>query len=172
MPFTSEKEMYAPVCLWLDKLLKGRHKGAKISVFDSSRRSLARIIQETGLSANLPTEWRSWDIYVDVVGFACTAQQTHLAFVECKLGAITLGNFSQLLGYSRVALPQYSIIISPRGASDSLRSLLLTYERTDILQYYYQLGKISLSVAVARWDEKGVCIDAGSVISGQNNLWR
>ena len=172
MSFTSEKEMYAPVCLWLENFLKSRHRRAKIYVFDSSRRSLARLIQETGLSENLPAEWHSWDIYVDVVGFACTAQQTHLAFVECKNSYITLGHFSQLLGYSRVALPQYSIIISPQGASDSLRSLLLTYERTDILQYHSEQGRMSLSVAVARWDERGMCIDAGSVISGQNNLWR
>ena len=172
MPFANEREMYAPVCAWLERFLQSRHTEAKIYVFDSSRRSLTRLIQETGLSANLPAEWHSWDIFVDVVGFACTAQQTYLAFVECKLGGITLGNFSQLLGYSRVALPQYSLITSPQGASDSLRSLLLTYERTDILQYHYEQGRISLSVAVARWDEKGMCIDAGSVISGQNNLWR
>ncbi len=172
MAFTSEKEMYSPVCAWLEKFLQSRHSRAKIYVFDSSRRSLARLIQETGLSANLPAEWQSWDIYVDVVGFACIARQTYLAFVECKLGAITLGNFSQLLGYSRVALPQYSIIISPQGASDSLRSLLLTYERTDILQYHVEQGRISLSVAVARWDENGEYIDVGSIISGQNNLWR
>jgi len=164
--------MYAPVCLWLERFLQNRNRGAKIYVFDSSQRSLTRIIQEKGLSTNLPAEWHSWDIYVDVVGFACTAKQTYLAFVECKLGAITLGNFSQLLGYSRVALPQYSIIVSPQGASDSLRSLLLTYERTDILQYHSEQGRLSLVVAVARWDDNGACIDVGSVISGQNNLWR
>lgn len=172
MPFTSEKEMYSPVCAWLESFLQSRHRKAKIYVFDSSRRSLARLIQDTGLSANLPAEWHSWDIFVDVVGFAFTNEHTYLAFVECKLGAITLGNFSQLLGYSRVALPQYSIIISPQGASDSLRSLLLTYERTDILQYHFEKGKIPLSVAVASWDENGKCIDIGSVISGQNKLWR
>jgi hypothetical protein len=172
MSFTSEKEMYAPVCVWLERFLQSRHSGATIHIFDSSRRSLARLIQETGLSANLPAEWHSWDIYVDVVGFACTTQHTYLAFVECKLGAITLGNFSQLLGYSRVALPQYSIIISPQGASDSLRSLLLTFERTDILQYHVEQGRLPLSVAVASWNENGACIDVGSVISGDNNLWR
>lgn len=172
MAFISEKEMYAPVCAWLEKFLQSRHSRAKIYVFDSSRRSLARLIQEAGLSANLPAEWQSWDIYVDVVGFACTSQQTYLAFVECKNTYITLSHFSQLLGYSRVALPQYSLIISPQGASDSLRSLLLTYERTDVLQYHFEKGRISLSVAVARWDENGECLDAGSTISRQNNLWR
>lgn len=172
MPFTNEKEMYAPVSSWLKRFLQSRHLRAKIYVFDSSRRSLARLIQETGLSANLPAEWHSWDIYVDVVGFACTTKQTYLAFVECKFSFITLRDFSQLLGYSRVAIPQYSIIISPKGASDSLRSLLQTFERNDILQYYVEKGKLPLSVAVARWDENGECIDIGSMISGQSNLWR
>lgn len=164
--------MYPQVCEWLENFLQSRHSKAKVRVFDSSRRSLSRLIQETGLSANLPAEWQSWDIYVDVVGFAFTSHQTYLAFVECKNSHITLSHFSQLLGYSRVALPQYSIIISPQGASDSLRSLLLTYERTDILQYHFEKGKIPLSVAIAHWDENGKCIDSGSTISGQNNLWR
>jgi hypothetical protein len=48
---------------------------------------------------------------------------------------------------------------------------LVTFERTDILRYHSERGKLPLSVAVARWDENGVCIDIGSVISGENNLW-
>ena len=172
MPFNSEREMYPAVCKWLERFLQNRHRGAKVFVFDSSRRSLARLIQETGLNANLPAEWHSWDIYVDVVGFAITARQTLLAFVECKNTLITLGHLSQLLGYSRVALPNYSLITSPQGASDSLRSLLVTFERTDILRYHSERGKLSRSVAVARWDENGACIDIGSIIAGENNLWR
>jgi hypothetical protein len=171
MPFANEREMYPAVCAWLERFLRNKHRGADVFVFDSSRRSLARLIQEAGLNTDLPAEWHSWDIYVDIVGFACTARQTSLAFVECKKGYITLSHLSQLLGYSRVALPQYSLIISPQGASDSLRSLLVTFERTDILHYHSERGKLSLSVAVARWGEHGACIDLGSVISGENNLW-
>jgi hypothetical protein len=172
MSYQREKDMYPPVRRWLQGFLRSKHRGADIQVFDSSRKSLARLIQETGLLRNLPLEWPSWDIYVDVVGFACTAKTTALAFVECKNGAITLAHLSQLLGYSRVALPRYSILIAPQGASSALNSLLVTFGRTDVLQYHTPSGQLSRSVAIAKWDENGACLDLGSIICGNDNVWR
>lgn len=119
-----------------------------------------------------PAEWQSCDIYVDIVGFALTAAATRLAFIECKNEPVTLSHLSQTIGYSRVALPDYSIVISPQGASDALRSLLSTFGRADVLQYHIQKGKLPRSIAVARWSESAGCIDAGSIISGNDNLWR
>lgn len=170
MVYRSEKEMYPAVCQWLNVFLKGRHRGAAINVFDASRKSLARLIQETGFFKNLPAEWQSWDIYVDVVGFARTSQATALAFTECKNEAITLAHLSQLLGYSRVALPHYSVLLAPQGASDALR--LLHLGRTDVLVYHSQEGKLPHSVAVARWDETGGCLEVGLIICGADNVWR
>jgi hypothetical protein len=95
-----------------------------------------------------------------------------LAFVECKNAAITIGHLSQLLGYSRIALPQYAIIIAPQGPSTALQSLLVTFGRADVLQYYTSPGRLARSVAIAKWDERGVCLDASSIICGNNNLWR
>jgi hypothetical protein len=172
MAYRSEKDMYPAVCQWLSVFLRGRHRGAEIRVFDASRKSLARLIQETGLFKNLPAEWQSWDIYVDVVGFALTAKTTVLAFAECKNEAVTLSHLSQLLGYSRVALPHYSVIIAPQGASDTLRSLLVTFGRTDVLVYHTEKGKLPRSVAVARWDNSSGCLDIGSIICGSDNVWR
>lgn len=85
MPFLNEKEMYPVVCEWLEKYLKNKHKRAEVRVFDTSQRSLTRVITDGGLSKNLAPEWVSWDIYVDVVGFVITSKLTTLAFVECKL---------------------------------------------------------------------------------------
>ena len=172
MPFRRESDMYPAVCQWLAGFMQSRHRDAKIHVFDASRKSLARLINETGLIKNLPAEWQSWEIYVDVVGFAITPKATVLGFAECKNEAITLSHLSQLLGYSRVALPQYSILIAPQGASDALRSLLVTFGRTDVLQYHTQKGRLPRSVAVARWDELGACIDLGTIICGSDNVWR
>ncbi len=172
MAYRNEKEMYPAVCQWLSVFLKGRHRGAAVQVFDASRKSLARLIQETGLFKNLPVEWQSWDIYVDVVGFAISPTTTALAFAECKNEAITLAHLSQLLGYSRVALPHYSVILAPQGASDALRSLLVTFGRTDVLAYHAEKGKLPRAVAVARWNELGACLDVGSIISGSDNVWR
>jgi hypothetical protein len=77
---------------------------------------------------------------------------------------ITLVNLSQLLGYTKVVIPQYSIIVAPQGASDSLLSLLKTFNRLDILQYQDRSGKFLRYIAVARWDENSQCIDYGSII--------
>jgi hypothetical protein len=167
--FQKESGMYPPVCKWLEKFLQDRYRNASVRVFDASRKSLARLVQETGLIANLPPEWLSWDIHVDVVGFATANKSTDLAFVECKNEAITLGHVSQLLGYSRVALPQYSFIVAPQGASDSLRSLLLTYHRLDVLEYFRHPGSLPRSILVAQWNETAGCIDPGSIITGDSN---
>ncbi|MCC7355454.1 MAG: hypothetical protein IT330_17065 [Anaerolineae bacterium] len=169
MTYRQESDMYPFVCQWLTGFLSDRHRHATIRVFDSSRKSLSRLIQETGLITNLPPEWPSWDIHVDVVGFALTEKATGLAFVECKNVGITLGHVSQLMGYSRVALPQYSFIVSPQGASDSLRSLLLTFGRLDVLHYQSQAGRLPRSIVVARWDETANCIDVGSLVTNDVN---
>jgi hypothetical protein len=185
MSFVSEKEMYPPVCAWLEKFLRGRHRRADVRVFDASRRSLARLIHENGLHANLPPEWpsweifvdvvgfarTSWEIFVDVVGFARTSRKTYLAFIECKNTAITLSHLSQLLGYSRISQPHYALLVAPQGPSDALRSLLLTFGRKDVLAYRARAGKLAQSIAIARWDETGACLDLGSIITGENNPW-
>jgi hypothetical protein len=119
--------------------------------------------------ANLPAEWPSWDIHVDIVGFALTAKTTRLTFVECKNAAITLDHLSQILGYSRVALPEFSFLIAPQGVSDSLRTLLLTHHRLDILNYDQRPGLWPRSIIVARWNEAASTLDADSIITGDMN---
>jgi len=166
MIYKQEKDMYPSVCNWLKEFLAGRHRKAVIKVFDTSRKSLVRLIQEKRLMSNLPPEWQSWDIYVDVVGFIIHKKTSQLAFVECKNIAVTLAHLSQLLGYSRVVLPEYSFIISPKGISDSLKSLLLTFNRIDILQYSDIQGKLPHTVSIARWDGTAGCIDNNSLITG------
>lgn len=162
--------MYPFVCRWLSDFLRTRHPKEDIKVFNSSRKSLVRLIQENHLIKNLSPEWNSYDIYVDIVGFIIQDSFTLLAFVECKNAPITLGNVSQLLGYSRVAHPHYSFIVSPQGASSSLISLLKTYDRTDILQYDSKPGKRSKSLVVAKWDDSANCIDSSSFISDGNAI--
>ena len=165
MVYSNEREMYPFVRRWLDELLRARYPARTIKVFDSSRKSLARLVAENSLMADLPAEWPSWDIHVDIVGFALKPGATELAFVECKNIPITLGHLSQLLGYSRVAKPRLSFIVSPQGVSDSLKSLLVAFQRTDVLQYSEQKGKLLCSIIVAKWSETASTIDQGSLIA-------
>ena len=72
--------------------------------------------------------------------------------MECKNTKLTLAQLSQLLGYSRIAQPLYSFLISPVGFSLTLVSLLQKYRRHDVLEYLWEPGKIPWQVAVAQWD--------------------
>lgn len=133
--YKNEHEIYEPVRRWLSSYLTGRHKKADIQVYDVSRVSLATFIDRQGWQTLFPSEWRTWDIHVDVAGFIVAPDRAELSLVECKLRPITLGDLSQLLGYSRVAKPLLSFLVSPAGVSGSLTSLLMTYNRWDILVY-------------------------------------
>ena len=166
MPQASEREMYRPVRARHEGFLVDRHRGCVVRVLDGSRTSLARLVDREGLAEGLAPEWPSWDMKVDVVGFAIGEGGTHWAFVECKPNAVNLRALSQPLGYSRVARPVYSFIVAPHGASDALRSLLLTFSRLDVLRYREEAGQLPWSIVVARWDSTRGCIDTGSMITG------
>lgn len=161
-----ESELYPFIVRWFSSYLQDRFPHDTVLVLDSSRKSLSRLIRERGLFAGLPDEWPSWDIHVDIVGFVSTQRRKYLSFVECKVNALNLDHMSQLLGYSRVANPLHSFLISPEGVSDSLRSLLVTYGRLDVLDYSNSPGHLPRSIKVARWDHGAEAIDVGSMITG------
>ena len=169
MPYKKEIEMYQHVITWLENFLVGKYRKHKIKVFDTSRKSLTKLIQEQGLMQNLPNEWHSWEIFVDVTGFAITETETIIAFAECKLGFTTLDHLSQLLGYSRVVKPAHSFLLSPGGPSDNLQSLLTTFGRTDVLEYDSQKGEFGKSIVVARWDDASYHIDHNKLITKDGN---
>ena len=82
-----------------------------------------------------------------------------LAFVECKMGPITLGDVGQLLGYSLVARPEWSYLVSPEGMSGRLSTLLLTYGRQDVLSY----GR-DRHIRIARWNIDRNEIDLATLV--------
>lgn len=163
--YASEKEMYPAVLAWLMKFLQERHPELSIKSYDSSQRSLAKLIQDEGLHAGLPSQWVSWDIQVDIAAFLLSESQTELAFVECKNKPTTLSDLSQLLGYSRVANPQYSFLLSPAGKSDFLVTLLQTFARHDVLKYDYPAGETSRAIVVADWIPESDSIDWNTIIA-------
>ncbi len=169
MTYLREDEMYVPVKEWLLSYLQTRHKKAVVKVFDSSKQSLSRIISDNNLQAVVPPEWVSWDIQVDVVGFAVAGTDSSVALVECKLDPLTLRDLSQLIGYCRVAKPLYAFLVSPKGISDSLLSLLKTYKRIDILSYGERKGKLPLSIVLAGWSSDTKDLDWSSVVTDDQN---
>ena len=156
--YAREKEMYPDVMAWLKRALQGMHPRASIETYDTSAVALYRFLEVQGLHELFP-QYRSYDIYVDVTGVVRTRRQAHLAFVECKLKAIALRDLSQLLGYSRVAMPLYSIIISPAGLGSAVTYLLKTYGRLDVLEYSPQKR-----LKVATWDSSRAEISLPTLI--------
>jgi hypothetical protein len=65
----------------------------------------------------------------------------------------------RLLGYSKVAKPIYSIIVSPAGMSKALSLLLKVYRRYDVLEY---AEDTRLKVGI--WDAVRRMIDPATII--------
>ncbi|MDX2075711.1 MAG: hypothetical protein SFZ02_04730 [bacterium] len=164
MPYTSEKEMYPDIINWLQLFLKQRFSSQKVIVKDGSRTPLKRILQDENLNPQNKPEWLTFDILVDICGFIIHDNAIEFAFVECKNKAINLLDVSQLLGYSKVALPIFSCIVSPFGMSSDVARLLVTYNRQDILEYRHDKGKQAQSIFVATWSQERQTLDFATLI--------
>lgn len=168
MSYQSENEMYPSVVEWLNRFLGQKFRKAKILVADTSRVALNNFIARQNLEPFFSPEWITFDLHVDVTGIVLTNQRAELVFVECKLPALTLSNVSQLLGYSRIALPLYSFLISPAGYNDSVISLIKTYSRGDILEYHWEKGKTARNLMLATWNERAQEIEPSTIIPARS----
>lgn len=166
MKYKSEKDMYPDVCQWLEAFLKDRFRQAEVDVHSLPHTPISRFLS-TYDRGSFPGEWVPWNIKVDVVGFVHHPNRsTDLVFVECKKNRLTLADLSQLLGYSRIARPLYSFLISPLGFSQSLVSLLQEYRRHDVLVYHSEAGKLPRQLIVAQWEMTSRHLNRHTMIGG------
>ena len=166
MKYKSETQMYPDVRQWLEDFLKDRFQRADVDVHILSHTPISRFLS-TYDRGNFAEEWVTWNIKVDIVGFVHQFNKpTHLVFVECKNTKLTVAHLSQLLGYSRIARPLYAFLISPVGFSAVLVSLLKEYQRHDVLEYYWEPGRIPRRVVVAEWDMATRNLDRNTMIGG------
>lgn len=158
-----EQDLYDPVRKWLHNFLKRKYPSAQlIRVEDTSRITVASFLQRNHLLKFLPIG-DAFDIKVDITGAVLNKLQSkvkiYIAIVEIKSGTISLRNFSQLLGYSKVVLPKHSFIISPAGWSVSLQRLIRDYNRRDVLEYLP--GKF---ITVGKWDLSSNSLRPGDLL--------
>jgi len=146
----SEKELYRPISEWLQGFLKGRYRRHKIIVEDTHRRKLSEFIFSKNIHRYFPN-YSLFDIKVDITGVILGEDSAQLVFIECKIKPIRLLDVGQLLGYSLVAKPAYSFLISPGGLSAPLFSLLKNYGRYDILEYATS-GPSKKKLIICTWD--------------------
>ncbi|RLG16979.1 hypothetical protein DRN63_03515 [Nanoarchaeota archaeon] len=150
--------MYPHVEAWLKNLLKSKFKNKVVRVADTSKKVLSRWLFEQGFHKYFE-DYQTYEIEVDITGVLEGDGEADLVFVECKLGKITLRDLSQLLGYSKVANPLLSFIISPQGVSTSINLLLNVFRRNDLL--YYSTSRF---IIIGKWDEHKRELDFTSII--------
>ena len=163
-PYSSEQAMYSEVCAWLQGLLKSRFPRSKVMVADTSRVTLGSFMEREGWAELFP-DYQTYEINVDITGIVHTKKPC-LTFVECKLTTLKLRDVSQLLGYSKVAKPIYSLIISPVGISQALSLLLKIHRRYDVLEYAEgRRLKVGIWDAVRRTVDPATLIPPGESLS-------
>lgn len=133
-------------------------------MYDTHATKLSRFLLRKDLHTHFP-EYKSYEIMTDVTGIVKDGDKVDLVFVECKLQPITLGDISQLLGYSRVALPLCSLLLSPKGISSSVSYLFNTLRRYDVLKY-----ADNKRIVVARWNPQSNDLDFQSIIPRGEHL--
>jgi len=164
MRYSSEKEMYPKVAAWLAGYLKHKHPKASVKAYNTSRENLSDFIRRHKLSKYFP-EAETYVIKVDITGVIKDNEKCYLAFVECKLNSISLKDVFQLIGYSKVVLPVFSIIISPAGISPPVNKLINLYRRYDILTY-----TDNQKVRIASWNKTAGDIEAATLLPHGEHL--
>ena len=144
-----EAQLYEPISQWLEKALKT--KGFKdIRVHDTSSYYLGKWILRNDLAEQF--EFCSkYGIKPDIVGFILDDKS--IAFVEVKIGELTLKEVGQLLGYCLVANPKYAFLVSKEEPSIHLAKIIQT--NPDILKYTEEK-----KILIGKWDKGQVKVVA------------
>jgi len=148
-----EAALYEPMRQWLEKFLTKKY-GGTIHSFDTSKQYLSKFLSQAGI-ANLEY-FEDYDIKPDVVAIA--EESNKFAFIEAKIGALTLKDVGQLLGYCQVAKPDFAILLSPEPPSRSLTKIITTNQ--EITRYDTR------KIIIAKWDKKAKTVDISTAING------
>ncbi|MCF6171158.1 MAG: hypothetical protein L3J66_09300 [Bacteroidales bacterium] len=153
--YSNEIEMYPDIIVWLKKRLQGDFgkKAKKVIVLDTHDSDLSNFIMKLNYQKFFP-EFTTYKIRQDITGFIEYENKVDLVFVECKNSKLTLINLSQLIGYSCIALPIFSILIAPQGMGTTLSKLLTSFNRKDVLEF-----RPKHSIEVLKWDKNKQDID-------------
>ena len=154
MPYVKELDMYEPVRAWLERRLKEEWKQGDIFAYDTHDKRLSDFINENGLHEFVQDHaYSSFDIKVDITGFIRNKSNSGMVFVECKIPQASLRDLGQILGYSRIARPLQSYLISNTGISPYLKSLITVYGRRDVLEYYEERGTQPRMIEIRKWNQ-------------------
>ena len=153
--YRNEIEIYPDIIGWLEKRLEGDYgrKAKKITVLDTHDSHLSNFIIKLNYQRFF-SDFTTYKIQQDITGFIEYEDKVELVFVEVKIGQLKLIDLSQLIGYSCIALPIFSILIAPAGMGSTLAKLLTSFNRRDILEF-----RPGRKIEVLKWDEVKQDID-------------
>ncbi|XME01981.1 hypothetical protein QYZ88_015065 [Lachnospiraceae bacterium C1.1] len=143
-----EKDLYEPMCNWLEQYLKDNYKGYEIIVADTSLERLDKALQRFGV---IKEQAIGVDIQIDVLGIAKKNGTTKLFFIEAKKTKLTLRDLGQLWAYCKLVDPDEAWLLTSSDMG-SLRKLLLGFNREDLLDFGD--GKKIKKMKVGIWDVK------------------
>ena len=143
-----EKDLYEPMCYWLEQYLKDNYKGYEIIVADTSTERLDKALEKYGI---VKEQANGVDIQIDVLGIARKAGKVKLFFIEAKKTKLTLRDLGQLWAYCKLVDPDEAWLLTSNNLG-SLRKLLLSFNREDLLDFGD--GKKIKKMKVGIWDEK------------------
>lgn len=146
--YKNEIDMYPDIIRWLDNDLKQKFgkQSKNIVVLDTHDSDLSNFIIRLNYQRYFP-EFTTFQIRQDITGFIEYSNKVELVFVECKNDLLSLINLSQIIGYSCIALPLYSILLSSKGMGSTLSKLLQTFNRKDILEF-----RPHRKIQIIKWD--------------------
>jgi len=164
-PYKTEREMYEPVRQWLRKYLNSHFKEAEVHLYEGAPTKLCNMIDLLDVSNDIPADWLSWQMVVDVVASIRTLNEVFLVLVECKNDALSIEDYAKFYGYAHIVKPRLAFLVSPQGIKSSLATLLKVYQRLDILEYTHEPDRASRALVLARWDANANAIDFASLIT-------
>lgn len=155
----NEKDLYPDIERWLNQYLRDEYKGYDIiTTLESSSKTLDVVLEKYGV--NMP-ELSGLLIKVDIVGILKKRNdQIHLVFAEIKDELLTLKDLGQLWGYTKLANPVESFLISSEGLG-TLQILFDVHKRIDLLVYGENDER---QMKIAKWDMSRKIIDYATLI--------
>lgn len=159
---TKEIELYAGMCIWLQKYLEDNYKNRNniIKVVDCHSVYLDVVLEKYGIIKYYP-QAVGLKIEIDVLGMIISENDAKLFFIEAKKTQLTLPNLGQLLLYCKLCNPQEAYLLSSAGLG-SLSKVLNNLHREDLLDF--GIGKTIKKIKVAKWDVVRQTIDNHSII--------
>jgi len=143
-----EQDLYPEIAHWLSDFLTHKYKNALKNVVNiTATRKISDFLREHNALHYFP-EGETYEVKVDITGLTVLkSQKAFLSLIEVKLHQISISEYSQLLGYAKIIIPEHAFIVSPQGWSSSLHRLIKSFNRLDILEYAPHK-----TIYICKWD--------------------